>query len=94
MSSTTTQPAAPPIKAFCVGAVEAAVFERQAERDGKTIVDHSVKIHKRYQDKEGNWQSSTNFFADELPKLSMVANEAYRFLKLRERTTGAQESTA
>ena len=84
MSEQSNNQGSPPIKSFRSGRVQAAVFERQTERDGQTVIEHSVKIDKRYQHKDGNWQSTTNFFPAELPKLILVVQEANRFLNLRE----------
>ena len=74
----------PPIKTFRAGRVQAAVFENKVERDGQTDVHHSVKVDKRYQDKDGNWQSTMYFYPDELSKVLLVVGEANRFLNLHD----------
>jgi len=64
---TDTQGNSPPIKTFRAGQIEAAIWPQEKEQDGRTYVQHSVRIQKRYRDKDGNWQATEYFFPNELP---------------------------
>jgi hypothetical protein len=71
-----------PIKVFRCGAVKAAIWTNQRVMDNSVVEIYSVKIDKAY--KEGDeWENTTTFAADDLPKVAMAATEAYRFLRLR-----------
>lgn len=71
-----------PEKKFRCGAVEAAVFVNEIEKSGKTLRLKKVSIQKRYRDADGNWNSTNSYDANDLPKLKLVADEAYRYLAL------------
>jgi hypothetical protein len=71
-----------PEKKFRCGAVEAAVFVNEIEKGGKTLRLKKVSIQKRYRDGDGNWNSTNSYDANDLPKLKLVADEAYRYLAL------------
>ena len=71
-----------PEKKFKCGAVEAAVFVNEIEKSGKTLRLKKVSIQKRYRDADGNWNSTNSYDANDLPKLKLVADEAYRYLAL------------
>ena len=89
MSEQANNQNSPPIKTFRAGRAQAAVFENQVERDGKEVSRRSIKINKRYKDKDDKWQSTAYFYPDELGDLSLVVQEVNRFLNLRE--TSPQE---
>ena len=71
-----------PEKKFRCGAVEAAVFVNEIEKGGKTFTLKKVSIQKRYRDADGNWNSTNSYDANDLPKLRLVADEAYRYLAM------------
>ena len=71
-----------PEKKFRCGAVEAAVFVNEIEKSGKTLRLKKVSIQKRYKDADGNWSSTNSYDANDLPKLKLVADEAYKYLAL------------
>ncbi len=49
---------AKPEKRFKCGAVEAAVFENEIEKNGQKIKLKKVSIQKRYTNAEGEWKST------------------------------------
>ncbi len=73
---------AKPEKRFKCGAVEAAVFENEIEKDGQKIKLKKVSIQKRYMTADEQWKSTSSFDVNDLPKLKLVADEAYRYLAL------------
>ena len=73
-----------PVKDFRSGGVVAAIWRHDTEQDGRTIVNNSVTIGKRYRDKDGIWQDSSSFFVGDLPRLELVIRKAYEYLALRE----------
>ncbi len=73
---------AKPEKRFKCGAVEGAVFENEIEKNGAKIKLKKVSIQKRYTTAEGEWKSTNSYDANDLPKLKLVVDEAYRYLAL------------
>ncbi len=82
---------AKPEKRFRCGAVEAAVFANEIEKNGAKIKLKKVSIQKRYTNAEGEWKSTNSFDANDLPKLKLVVGEAYRYLAL-DKGDGAGDS--
>ena len=80
-----TQQPNQPIKEFRVGGVKAAVWRDAVEQDGRTVIQHSVKITKTYRDKTTDeWKTTDYFFPNDLPKLILVAQRAFEFTSLKE----------
>jgi len=76
----------PPAKEFRAGGVSASIWHNETEQDGRTIVQHSVRINKRYRDPQtGDWRDSDYFFANDLPRLRLVLAKAYEHIVLKTR---------
>jgi hypothetical protein len=73
----------PPEVAFKSAGVSAAVWRKEVEQDGRTVVQFHVRVEKRYKDRDGKWQSSDYFFPDELPRLELVARKAFEYVALK-----------
>ncbi|MEI8194499.1 MAG: hypothetical protein WCI73_01175 [Phycisphaerae bacterium] len=86
MSETATPPreGQPPVKTFQAGGCRAAIWENRIEQNGQTVILHSTKITRSYKDeKDGTWHEVSTFGLHDLPKLALVAQEAYRYLSLK-----------
>ena len=56
-----------PEKSFKVGAVRASIFlNRYETKEGVAIETYSVHLHRRFEDKEGQWKSTSTFRLHEL----------------------------
>ena len=74
----------PPIKTFQAGGCRAAIWENRIEQNGKTVILPSVKITRSYKDdKDGTWHEVSHFGVQDLPKLALIAQEAFKFLSLK-----------
>ena len=76
-----------PLKEFRAGAVRASVWRREVPTsdNARTIVQHSVRIQKRYRDaKNGEWKDTEYYFQNDLPKLALVVRKAYEYVTLVE----------
>ena len=71
-----------PVKTFRCGPVTAAVWSNAKTVDETMVEMHSVKIDKVYRD-EQEWKHTNSFTAEDLPKIAMLANEVYRYLRVR-----------
>ena len=80
----------PPDKEFRAGAIRASIWAEEAEQDGRTYTRHTVKIEKRYRDRN-EWRSTQYFFPNDLPKLALVASKAYEYVVLDGRGDQAEE---
>ena len=78
-----------PIKVFSCGPVKAAIWIG-SKIINDTLVDvHSIRIDRSYKDKDkGEWKNTNIFNAEDLPKVAMVATEAYRFLRVESSEPG------
>ena len=74
-----------PIKTFSCGAVKAAIWLNCLEKDGTLVEVHSIRINKSYKDKgDDEWKTTGSLSAEDLPKVAVVAMEAYKFIRVRE----------
>lgn len=71
-----------PVRTFRCGSITAAVWS-DSKVIGQEIVEmHSIRIDRAYKDGE-EWKNTQTFAAEDLPKVAMVASEAYKSLRLR-----------
>ena len=73
-----------PIKNFRAGKIQASIWKNEKDRDGKTILQHSVHIQKQFRNDDGDYQDTDYFFPNELPELELVTRKAYEYIKLKE----------
>ena len=79
-----SEPGQKPIKEFKAGTVKAAVWKEHREDAGRATIRYSVKIEKRYFDEASKeWRNTDYFFANDLPRLRLVAERAFEFIVLR-----------
>jgi hypothetical protein len=74
------KPAQGPEKEFRAGLVRATVWRNTRKNGaGQEFEALSVRVERRYQDKEGNWQSTSSFRPTELPRLALVVQKAFEY---------------
>jgi len=74
-----------PVKEFRVGAVSAAIWRNESQVHGRLVTRHSVKVHKRYFDKQEQvFRNSEYLFPNDLPRLQVVVQKAFEFCMLKE----------
>jgi len=70
-----------PNKKFKAGAVSAAVWANEMkDRQGKRFSVYTVAFERNYKDRDGNWKSTNSMRINDIPKLQLVAHEAYEYL--------------
>jgi hypothetical protein len=78
-----------PLRVFRCGAVQAPIWVDHRVIDDAVVKIYSIRITKSY--REGDeWKSTTTFATEDLPKVALVATEAYRFLRLRSEEPAAR----
>jgi hypothetical protein len=65
---------------FRHGPCSASVFENEYNRGEDSFSVRSVSFQRRYQDKDGNWQTTNSLKVNDIPKAVLVLNKAYEFL--------------
>lgn len=72
-----------PVKEFRAGNVRAAVWEREATKDGRTFKTFNVSVEKSYKKKDSDeWATTNSYNFQDLPKLALVAQKAFAFCAL------------
>ena len=74
---------AQPEKRFRCGACEVSIFENViTSKDGRKVRIKNASFRKRYKNADGEWKSTSNLDANDIPKAKLVLNEAYKYLAL------------
>ena len=85
MTQSSEQQGQRPEKEFRCGTVRAAIWRNEQEQDGPAVAQHSVKITRSYRDQNGEWHEVSNYFPRDLHDVITVAQQAYEYIRLRER---------
>jgi hypothetical protein len=81
-----------PVKEFRVGLIKVAIWRNEVEQNGQQVVRHSVRIGKRYFDRQQNtWADSDYFFVNDLPRLRLLVEKAFEFIALKETASDSSE---
>ena len=65
---------------FRHGPCSASVFENEYEKGDHKFAVRNVVFQRRYQDKDGNWQTTSSLKVNDIPKAVLVLQKAYEFL--------------
>ena len=70
-----------PDKKFKAGAVTATIQANEMkDRQGNKFSVYTVAFERNYKDRDGNWKSTNSMGVNDIPKLQLVAQEAYEYL--------------
>ena len=70
-----------PSKVFKAGSVSIAVWANEMkDRQGNKFSVYTVAFERNYKDRDGNWKSTNSMRINDIPKLQLVAHEAYEYL--------------
>ena len=70
-----------PEKKFRCGPITATIWADTKTVNGEMVKFYSIKIDKAYKQDDG-WKHTTSFSAEDLPKVALVASEAYKYIRL------------
>jgi hypothetical protein len=79
-----------PEKRFKCVPISASIWSQDRTVDGETVKFYSINIDKTYKDGE-EWKHTNSFASEDLPKVALVANEAYRYLRLSSSDEGGPD---
>lgn len=68
-----------PLRVFKYGAVSVAIFENRAQTGNYTFL--TANIQRRYQDADGDWQSTTSFTKADIPAARRALQVALEFIE-------------
>ena len=71
-----------PEKKFNCGPVAASIWAKTKKVEGDTVKFYSVTITKAYKEGE-DWKYTNSFDIEDMPKIALVANEAYKYIRLK-----------
>ncbi len=72
-----------PEKKFSTGAIQVTVWKNVGSKDGKSHEYKTFSFTRRYQDKTGQWKSSSSLRINDLPRAVVALNKAYEYAILR-----------
>ncbi len=70
-----------PEKKFNCGSISASIWANTKVVNSETVKLYSVTINKAYKEGE-DWKYTNSFNIEDLPKVALVANEAYKYIRL------------
>jgi len=70
-----------PEKRLKCGPITASIWSQGKTVQGEMVKFYSINIDKTYKDGD-NWKHTTSFAVEDLPKVALLANEVYRYLRL------------
>jgi len=71
-----------PEKKFSCGSISASIWANTKIVTGETVKFYSVTITKTYKEGE-SWKYTDSFDIEDIPKVALVANEAYKYIRLK-----------
>ena len=71
-----------PEKKFSCGPISASIWANTKVVTGETVKFYSVTINKTYKE-DDEWKHTNSFNIEDLPKVALVANETYKYIKLK-----------
>ena len=70
-----------PEKKFKCGPISASLWAEDKTMEKGVVKFYSINITKAYKDGD-NWKNTNNFNAEDLPKVALVTDEAYKYIRL------------
>ena len=71
-----------PMKSLRVGSLRCAIWANQAQRDGRNVTDYTIRINRRYKDRNDQWQTTDSLFPENLLAAAFLAQKAFEFIAL------------
>ena len=72
-----------PEKKFSCGSISASIWANSKVVTGEKVKIYSVTINKAFKEGE-EWKYTNSFNIEDLPKVVLVATEAYKYMRLKE----------
>ena len=74
-----------PEKKFSTGAISATVWKNigKSKKDGQEVEFRTIKLDRRYKDKNDEWQKTDSFALNDIPKIILALQQAYTFMAVK-----------
>jgi ribosomal protein L25 (general stress protein Ctc) len=69
-----------PEKVFQHGALKAAIFANEHEKEGQSFTVRRISFQKLYRDREGGLRTTSSLEVNDLPKAILVLQKAFDYL--------------
>jgi len=80
-----------PAREFRAGTICASIWTKTETRDGRSVLQHNIRVQKRYRDERtGEWKTTSYFRSEDMPRLALVANRVFAHITLKEVEPGAE----
>ena len=79
-----------PEKKIRAGALSATIWRNEGKKEGQVSTYYTVSIERSFKDKAGEWKHTASLRQDDLPKVTLLLQEAYRWLLLEARGSPAE----
>ena len=74
-----------PFKTFRAGKISISLWQNETEHEGRTFTQYTIKVQKRYRDKQTDeWKTTEYLYQQDLPNLIVCAQKAFEFISLTE----------
>ena len=88
-----------PEKKFKCGPISASIWAEAKTVEGEMVQFYSININRIYKknnddndNDDGEWKYTNRFRAEDLPKVALVANEAYKYIRLNSTNPNEQNT--
>jgi hypothetical protein len=71
-----------PEKVFQHGALKAAIFANEHDKDGHSFTVRRISFQKLYRDREGMLKTTSSLEVNDLPKAILVLQKAFDYLTI------------
>ena len=83
-----------PEKKFRAGAISATVWLNQGQNKntGELTNYKTISLQRGYKDKNDQWQNTTSFRINDLPRAALVLRQAYEYLATKQSDLAVQDT--
>ena len=78
-----------PIRTFRCGSIQLSIWADGKVIDNEVVEVHSIKIDRAYK-QDDRWEHTSTLNVEDLPKVALLAHEAYKCLRMRTFEPAAQ----
>ena len=79
-----------PVKKFRAGQVSCALWENEANVNGRIVTMLKATVERRYKDKDGNWKSTGSFARNEIPLAIYCLEKAFEAIVEEQQSKGEE----
>lgn len=73
-----------PEKKLRVGSISATIWNNPKESNGQTFDYKTLNVERSYKDPKGEWKKTNSFRVNDIPKVQLLLDEAYKYAMLNE----------